>query len=81
MLLCCVRALGQHGVWERTLFPGAAKMMVLVVNARSVRAWGKFGLSRMSLGLKLLESILGNKDVVSAGVQEPLQSAANGVWE
>lgn len=35
----------------------------------------------MSLGLKLLGSILGNKDMLSAGDKESLQPTVNGVWE
>lgn len=83
MLLCCETVL-----WDSTelgyiphLLPGAAKMTLLAVNARSIRVWGKLGLSRMSLALKLLGSILGNKDVVSAGDKESLQPAVNGVQE
>lgn len=61
--------MGQHRAGECTLYPGATKMMLLAVNARSIRMWGKFGLLHLFLGLKLLGRVLGNKDMVSQEVR------------
>jgi len=60
---------------------GAAGVTLVAMIACSIRVCGKFGLSHMSLALKLLGSVLGNKIVVSAGDKESLQRAANGAWE